>query len=253
MKSRLGSGSIRKSSVASRLVTSPKPPRTSSLRTPAVRNSASSSGLLVVQRRRQVGPQRVAEAQAGHHAGDRVLAGRPGSQRLGEQVDQVEHLDVAVAQRLGERVVLVLGPADPRDAVEEQLVVVARASAASAPDPGRCSITVRSRPTSLSAPWLYVAPWFVIAESVVPVPPPPPSRRERTLGGGRVGANARLVMVESARTHVSTAALPAFAPTRRGWGVRSRRLGGVRRGLGQARTTSTRVMTARSRQTAAPM
>ncbi len=37
VKSRLGSGSIRKSSYASSEVTSPKPPRTSSLRMPAVR------------------------------------------------------------------------------------------------------------------------------------------------------------------------------------------------------------------------
>ena len=35
-------------------------------------------------------------------------------------------------------------------------------------------------------------------------PPTPPSRRERTSRPGRVGANARLDPVESARTHVST-------------------------------------------------
>ena len=45
---------------------------------------------------------------------------------LGEQVGEVEHLDVALAQRGGEGVVLVLRAGDPRDAVEEQLVVVAR-------------------------------------------------------------------------------------------------------------------------------
>ena len=47
-------------------------------------------------------------------------------ERLGEQVGQVEHLDAAVAQLGRERVVLVLGAGHPRDAVEEQLVVVAR-------------------------------------------------------------------------------------------------------------------------------
>ena len=46
-------------------------------------------------------------------------------ERLGEQVGEVEHLDVARAQRLGERVVLLLGPVHPRDPVEEELVVVA--------------------------------------------------------------------------------------------------------------------------------
>ena len=45
---------------------------------------------------------------------------------LGEQVGQVEHLDVAAAQLVGEGVVLVLRPGHPGDAVEEQLVVVAR-------------------------------------------------------------------------------------------------------------------------------
>ncbi len=44
VNSRLGSGSIRKSSLCSRLVTSPKPPRTSSLRRPAVSTSVSSAG-----------------------------------------------------------------------------------------------------------------------------------------------------------------------------------------------------------------
>ena len=40
--------------------------------------------------------------------------------------DEVEHLDAPRPQRHGERVVLLLRTADPRDAVEEQLVVVAR-------------------------------------------------------------------------------------------------------------------------------
>jgi hypothetical protein len=60
-----------------------------------------------------------------------VLAGALALQRLGEQVDEVEDLDVPAAQRLGERVVLLLGAADPGDPVEQQLVVVARAGAAS--------------------------------------------------------------------------------------------------------------------------
>ena len=60
-------------------------------------------------------------------ARDRVVAGRLALERLGEQLGQVEHLHAAGAQRLRERVVLLLRPADPRDAVEEQAVVVARA------------------------------------------------------------------------------------------------------------------------------
>jgi hypothetical protein len=44
VNNRFGNGSIRKSSLDSRLVTRPSPPRTSSLRIPAVRTSLSSSG-----------------------------------------------------------------------------------------------------------------------------------------------------------------------------------------------------------------
>ena len=51
-------------------------------------------------------------------------------QDLGQQPVDVEHLDAARGQRLGERVVLLLRAGDPGDAVEEQLVVVARREAA---------------------------------------------------------------------------------------------------------------------------
>ncbi len=83
-------------------------------------------GRLVVERLVEVTAQRVAEVQARHRTGDRAVAGVGALQGLGEQVHEVEHLDVAGAQRLGERVVLVLRAADPGDAVEEELVVVAR-------------------------------------------------------------------------------------------------------------------------------
>ncbi len=126
VNSRLGNGSMRKSSWVSRLVTSPCPPRTSSLRTPGGQQQGELLGTLVAQGRREVGAQRVPEVQARHRAGDGVVTSLLALQGLREQVGQVEDLDVAVAQRLGERVVLVLGAAHPRHAVEEQLVVVAR-------------------------------------------------------------------------------------------------------------------------------
>ncbi len=47
-------------------------------------------------------------------------------ERLGQQVQQVQHLDPAVAQRRGECVVLLLRAPQPGNAVEEQLDVVAR-------------------------------------------------------------------------------------------------------------------------------
>ena len=56
--------------------------------------------------------------------GDVVLDG------LGEQVADVEHLDTAVAQRVGERVVLLAGPLDPQHVVEEQVGQLRRGEAA---------------------------------------------------------------------------------------------------------------------------
>ena len=74
----------------------------------------------------EVAAQRVAEAQARRDLLDGLLARVRVGQRLDQQLDEVEHLDVTVAQRLREGVVLVLGAAHPRHAVEEQAVVVAR-------------------------------------------------------------------------------------------------------------------------------
>ena len=103
----------------------PEAPRTSSLRSPAVRTSVSSSGDSSLQASarysRSVSPSRRARDRL-----DRVLARILAGEGLDQQLGQVEHLDVAVTQRLRERVVLLLRAAHPRDAVEEQLVVVAR-------------------------------------------------------------------------------------------------------------------------------
>jgi hypothetical protein len=65
----------------------------------------------------QVGPQRAVEQ----------LAARLGDvEHLGQQLVQVEHLDAVRAQRLRELVVLLLRAVEPRHAVEQQVVVVAR-------------------------------------------------------------------------------------------------------------------------------
>ena len=56
--------------------------------------------------------------------GDVVLDG------LREEVADVEHLDTAVGQRVGERVVLLAGALDPQHVVEEQLAAVGRGEAA---------------------------------------------------------------------------------------------------------------------------
>ena len=57
---------------------------------------------------------------------DRLAAGGLVVQRLVEQFAEVEDLDAAATERIGEAVVLLLGPVDPGQTVEEQGVVVAR-------------------------------------------------------------------------------------------------------------------------------
>ena len=69
---------------------------------------------------------RHAEPRVGEHRLDRVDARLGHGQCLGHQVRQVQHLDAPVSHHAGERIVLVLCSRDPRDAVEQQPVVVAR-------------------------------------------------------------------------------------------------------------------------------
>ena len=126
VNSRLGSGSMRKSSWASIEVTRPNPPRTSSLRMPGGEVAGQLGRRAVVQQPEQVAAHRLADVEVGQRLGDRVVAGLGQLQGLGEQVGQVEHLDVAGPQRGGELVVLVLRLRHPGDGVEEELVVVAR-------------------------------------------------------------------------------------------------------------------------------
>ena len=82
-------------------------------------------GRLVGHHPGDVVAQSVAEAQARGGRLDDAGAYVGVDEGLGEQVHEVEDLDVMVAQRLGERVVLLLRAANPRDTVEQQRVVVA--------------------------------------------------------------------------------------------------------------------------------
>ena len=75
---------------------------------------------------RQVTPQRVAQPDVGDRFVDGLPAGRLVLQRLVEQFAQVEDLDTPATEGVGEAVVLLLGPVDPGQTVEEQGVVVAR-------------------------------------------------------------------------------------------------------------------------------
>ena len=88
--------------------------------------AARSSGASPRQVRGRGPLQRGAQPGVVDRRGDQLGAGGRERQHLGQQPVQVQHLDAAVAQRLGERVVLLLRAVDPGDAVEEQLVVVAR-------------------------------------------------------------------------------------------------------------------------------
>ena len=76
-----------------------------------------------------LGAQGVTEAYVRQHDLADVGASQGIGEDVGEQVDQVEHLDAVAAQRFGEGVVLLLRAADPRNSVEEQRIVVARGQA----------------------------------------------------------------------------------------------------------------------------
>ena len=70
--------------------------------------------------------QRRPEPRVVDGRGDQLGPRRGEGQHLGEQPVEVQHLDAALGQRRREGVVLLLRAVHPRDAVEEQLVVVAR-------------------------------------------------------------------------------------------------------------------------------
>ena len=120
----------------------------------------------------QVVAQRVPEPEAEPVTASMACAASVcAGQGLDEQLGQVEHLDAAGTQRLGERVVLLLRPGDPGDPVEQQLVVVARGQPLEL-GPGRCSSTVRRRPTSVETPG-WVAAEFMTSSLGRDRRPPP--------------------------------------------------------------------------------
>ena len=81
--------------------------------------------------REQPAAQLVDQRQPDRERRDRALDDVPArvfarGERLGEQLLEVEHLDAAVAQDVGEVVVLALRALDPDDVVEEVLGAVLR-------------------------------------------------------------------------------------------------------------------------------
>ena len=131
VNSRLGSGSMTKSSGEASDDTTPgrligRRADSSSCRSPAISTSASSCSSRSFEQRSRAARQPVADVRLAQGVVHGVEPGLRHGQRLAQQVGQVQHLDAPAGQRRGERVVLVLRPVHPRDAVEQQPVVVAR-------------------------------------------------------------------------------------------------------------------------------
>ena len=68
----------------------------------------------------QVGPELLTQPRIADRRVYGLLPGHRVLQRVLQQLGDVQHLDVVVAQRLGEHVMLLLGPADPGQPGEEQ-------------------------------------------------------------------------------------------------------------------------------------
>ena len=68
----------------------------------------------------QVGAEHLRDADPVQHEGPALRH----LERLGQQLPEVVHLHAPAAERLGERVVLLPGPARPQNVVEEQLADV---------------------------------------------------------------------------------------------------------------------------------
>ena len=79
-------------------------------------------GQVLAERGRERRPDRLRPQRAAEQLRARLVD----REHLGQQLVEVEHLDVVLAQRRGEAVVLLLRALEPRHAVEQQVVVVAR-------------------------------------------------------------------------------------------------------------------------------
>ena len=73
-----------------------------------------------------LGPEFVAQRRAGQHRGDRLRARGLIFEGILQQFGHVQDFDALVAEHLGQDVVLLLGPADPRQGVEQQPVGTTR-------------------------------------------------------------------------------------------------------------------------------
>ena len=83
-------------------------------------------GIQVVEVGADLRPKLITQRGAGEHRGDRLVPGRLVFEGVLQQFGHVEDLDAVLAQDAGETVVFLLGPADPRQRVEQQPCGVAR-------------------------------------------------------------------------------------------------------------------------------
>ena len=127
VKSRFGSGRITNDCGSTMCSTSPPGCTGSSSRAiPAISTRARSADGSGPRCSRSAGDERRADQVGAQRAVEQLAARLGDVEHLGQQLVQVEHLDVVRAQRLGELVVLLLRAVEPRHAVEQQVVVVAR-------------------------------------------------------------------------------------------------------------------------------
>ena len=96
-----------------------------------------------------------------------------GGECLDQQIAEIKHLDSATGERLGETVVLLLRTVDPGQPIEEQGIVIAGVNRLSSL-PGRCSSTVRNRPTSDRTPDTVTASTDMTVR--LPIPRTPQAR-----------------------------------------------------------------------------
>ena len=127
VNSRFGSGRITNDCGSTMCSTSPPGCTGSSSRAiPAISTRARSADGQRAEVLAQRGRERRADQVGAQRAVEQLAARLGDVEHLGEQLVQVEHLDVVRAQRVGELVVLLLRALEPRHAVEQQVVVVAR-------------------------------------------------------------------------------------------------------------------------------
>ena len=128
---------------------------TSSLRKPAIMISPAlqDQDQQIAHQKR---PKRLTEPDVGNEILDSLRMRSRGRRVSRPAVAEIQHLDSATAERLGETVVLLLRTVDPGQPIESRASLLRGVNRLSSL-PGRCSSTVRNRPTSERTPGTVTA------------------------------------------------------------------------------------------------